>query len=195
MFQLLYKYLILHKQANLPGLGVFHIERVPPQLDFSNKVFTPPAFAITFKAGAPVVDERFYAFISREQKMEESEAKRIFNDFSYSLSKELDNKKSVQVNEIGQLFINENGQLQLQTSQRLNNYFPAVSTERVALTEPVKSIPETNTNVTDLAEETAVTTEEPAAIKKDYWWIAAIIIAIIAIGSICYYYYANGSLQ
>ena len=194
MYQLFYKYLILHKEANLPGLGTFYMERSPAKLDFGNKVIAPPAFEIGFNPAASVADQSFYSYLSTEQKIEEAEAIKNFGDFSYSVRKELDQNKFLELPRIGQMIINEDGVLQFKSLKQLHNFFPAVSTEIV--TKPyVEEIISDNVVVGNPVTETVVTTETVPVVKKDYWWIFAVILAVIAIGAICYYYYLNGSLE
>jgi hypothetical protein len=42
----LYRYFILHKQLNIPGIGHFQLQRSPASGDFNNKRVDPPLFTI-----------------------------------------------------------------------------------------------------------------------------------------------------
>ena len=67
--------MILYRRADIPGLGVFFIERTPAKLDVANKVFIAPISQIKFRAQTPVPDNRMYKFISCQEK---EKVKRVF---------------------------------------------------------------------------------------------------------------------
>ncbi|HLL41692.1 MAG TPA: hypothetical protein VK369_01070, partial [Segetibacter sp.] len=124
MFQLFYKYLILYRRANVPGLGVFFIERTPAKLDVANKVFIAPISQIIFRAQTPVADNRMYTFISRQEKIDESEAVIRFDDFANTILKKLYEHKSIELPGLGVLRQNDEGNLYFIASAELNSYFP-----------------------------------------------------------------------
>ncbi|HEX8278849.1 MAG TPA: hypothetical protein VF540_09145, partial [Segetibacter sp.] len=131
MFQLFYKYLILYGSADVPGLGVFFIERTPAKLDVANKVFTAPISQINFRAQTPVADNRIYKFISRQEKIDESEAVIRFNNFADTIKKTLNEHKRIELPWLGVLLQNDEGNLCFKTTSELNNYFPPARADRV----------------------------------------------------------------
>lgn len=196
MFKLLYKYLILNKRAGVPGLGVFFIERKPAKLDFTNKVFIGPASQINFKAQALVDDNRLYTFISREQKIDVTEAAVRYSNFANNLRQNLAEKNSVELPGLGVLSQNAGGELFFKETFRLNDYFPPVTAERVIRenTEHHIMVGDSTRTNTQMKEVLADEVQEESH-AKDYWWLFAIALGIIGIATIVYYYLHNGRLH
>lgn len=196
MFQLLYKYLILHKSASVPGIGFFYIERIPASLDFANKVFIAPASKVNFKCQAAGGDNKIYAFILQEQKIGETEAISHFNNFVNNIKKNLEEHKSAELPGLGVLLQNNEGQIHFEAASQIINYFPAASAERLLRenTEHPILVGDTNRTNTQM-KEMLVDDTEPLSQTKDHWWIFAIALGLIGIATIFYYYLHNGSLQ
>lgn len=196
MFQLLYKYLIHNKKVSVPGIGVFFIERQPAKLDFTNKVFVSPAFQISFKPQPSFTDNRIYTFISREQKIDESEAVSRYYNFSQKLRENLTEHNTIELPGIGVLSQNAEGGLFFKAIPPTNNYFPPAAAERV-LRENTEHDVLVGENKRTNREMKNVLVDETASPShtQDYWWIFAIALGIIGIATIVYYYLHNGSLQ
>lgn len=196
MFQLLYKYLILNKKVSVPGVGVFFIQRQPAKLDFANKVFVAPALQIGFKPQPSLTDNRIYTFISREQKIDESEAASRYINFADKLKENLTEHKTAELPGIGVLWQNAEGGLFFKASSQINNYFPPAAAERVLrenTEHPVLVGESKRTN--KQMKEMLIDEPEPSSQAKDHWWIFAIALGIIGIATIVYYYLHNGNLQ
>src|SRR4051794_30172055 len=89
MFKILYKYFIINRKLNLPGIGVLSMKRQPATLDFSNKAFTPPSSYIEFIAGETMPEKKFFSFLSGEQKIEQAVAVQRFKVFVQDLTDNL----------------------------------------------------------------------------------------------------------
>jgi hypothetical protein len=196
MFQLFYKYLILYRRADVPGLGVFFIERTPAKLDVANKVFIAPISQINFRAQTPVADNRMYTFISRQEKIDESEAVIRFNNFANTIRKKLDEHKSIELPGLGVLLQNDEGNLYFKAISELNDYFPPAVADRVLRenTEQTTLVGANDGTNGQLKEMFVEEPKEPSHVK-DYWWKFAIALGIIGIAGILYYYFSNGNLQ
>jgi hypothetical protein len=196
MFQSLYKYLILNKKATVPGIGIFYMERKPARLDFADKVFVSPTLQICFDPQPSLVDKGMYTFISREQKIDESEAVRRYYIFANKLRENLIEHKSAEVPGMGVLSQNEEGQLFFKGTFPLDNYFPPAAAERVVRENTehhilVGETRRTNTQMKEMLSDEG----EPASQARDYWWVFAIALGVIGIATIVYYYLHNGSLH
>src|SRR5215210_6528737 len=196
MFQLFYKYLILYRRADVPGLGVFFIERTPAKLDIANKVFIAPISQINFRAQTPVADNRMYTFISRQEKIDESVAVIRFNNFANAIRKKLDEHKSIELPLLGVLLQNDEGNLYFKPNSELNDYFPPAVADRV-LGENTEHTTVVGANDGTNRQMKEMFVEEPKepSHAKDYWWKFAIALGIIGIAGILYYYFSNGNLQ
>lgn len=196
MFQLLYKYLVLSKKVIIPGIGVFYIERKPAKLDFANKVFVSPNLQINYAPEAILTDNRMYAFLAREQKIDEPEAVSRYHKFANNLKEDLSKHSTVELPGLGVLKQNAEGELSFAAIPVLKDYFPAAVAERI-LREHVEhnvlvgDIHRTNTEMKEMLTDDQLT----ASPAKDYWWIFAIGLGIIGIATIVYYYLHNGTLR
>lgn len=196
MFPLFYKYLILNKKAAVPGIGVFTVKRQPAQLDFANEIFTSPDYTINFNEQALVDDNRLYSFISKEKKIDVTQAAVLYSDFANTLKKDLYQQKSVILPQLGMLSQNEDGKITFTSIINIKDYFPAAGAERI-----FREHTEHNVLVGDVKRTNAELKEmvaEDARIRshtKDPWWIFAIALGIIGIATIVYYYLHNGSLR
>ena len=196
MFQLLYKYLVLHKKASVPGLGVIYIETKPARLDFVNKLFVGPASHINFKADTFADDKRFYTFISHEQRVEVTEAAVRYSDFVNALRKKLAEESSVELPGIGVLSQRAEGDLFFKETVRIEEYFPPVTAERVIRDNAEHHIlVGENTKTNTEMKEVLVDEVQEESHARDYWWLFAIALGIIGIATIVYYYLHNGRLH
>ncbi len=187
MFQLFCKYLILHKKASVPGLGVFFIARTPAKLDFANKIFLAPEVQINFKAQAAADDYRLYTFISREQKIDATEAAVRCNAFVNKLRKNLAENSSLELPGIGVLSQNAEGKIFFKATV-LHDYLPPAAAERVIRenSEHHVLVGDSTRTKTQMKEVLADNLQEPSY-AKDYWWMFAIALGIIGIATIVYY--------
>ena len=196
MLQILYKYLILNRKAGIPGIGVFHIHRLPATLDFANKTFISPLEEVNFTGGATAADKKFYSFLAKEQQIDEAEAISGFCAFATTLKENLQAKGSVDLPGLGVLSKDASGVLQFDPAKTLPSFFQNVAAERTIRELPDEEMLAADNKITS-NEVNGVEGEEVegSSAKKDYWWLIALILAAGAIASIIYYYYQNGSFR
>ena len=193
MVHLLYKYLIIHKQVAIPGVGLFYIDRKPARHDIANKVFQSPELNIDFKAGTTITDKEFYQFVSKEKGIDEVEAVKHLHDFAHRLKQEVSANKRVELPGMGVLIKNGMGQVSFEAHNALTSYFPPIVEERILVDRPAPDI--TNAPLTAVSQQEESDTEPPPSNqRKDYWWVYAIVLGVIGIAIIMYYYYENGTL-
>lgn len=196
MFRILYKYFIINKKVVLPGIGVFYIHRQPASFDFSNKTFISPSGQIDFTESDATADKKFYSFISKEQQIDEAEARGHFTDFNNSLKQELDANGMIEVPGFGSLKKDVGGRVQFKPARQLPSFFKDVAAERTIrevqeeqVTEAARKRDDNEFHKTRNKEATK------SAAGKSYWWVFAIVLAVVAIAAIAFYYYQNGSLR
>ena len=195
MVQLLYKYLILHKSANVPDIGTFYISRVPARLDFANKLFTAPDYQINFKADSFTGNNLMYTYIAKEKKIAETDASEHYNNFAKTIRKKLEEQQSVELPGLGVLHQNEEGALHFKAVLPLYNYFPAAVAERLIREDNEHHILVGDSDRTNTQMKEMLVDEPELPQSKDYWWIFAIALGLIGIATIVYYYLHNGSLR
>ncbi len=196
MVHLLYKYLIIYKQAPLPGVGIFNIVRKPAKHDVANKVIEPPVLNIDFKPQTATDTKGFSAFMAREYAVDEATTVRRFDQFSQHLNHDLHAQKPVELPGIGSLRKTANGEIIFEPANVLADYFPVAIAEPVLREKTSYEIRVGETHRTSSQMREALTDEpETVHVRKDYWWIYAIILTVIGIAAIVYYYQQNGSLR
>lgn len=184
MYQYLHKYFSLNRTLTLPGIGSFYAETQSANLDFINKTLLAPATVIHYKSEEAFADEKFYNFLSKEERVSEIESTGHFNLFVSNLKQQLETGAELKFQGIGTLTKNEDGFVFTQ-DETLQNLFPAIAAERV-----IRQHAEHNVRV---GEDDKTSTEMHAhlakqEVKKEQWWIIAIILAAVGIAAIAVYY-------
>lgn len=192
MVQLLYKYLIIHKQVAVPGVGIFFINRKPARHDAANRVFQSPVLTIDFKAETAITDKEFFEFVSKEKGIDEVAAVKDLHEFAHRLKQQVSSNKRVELPGMGTLIKNGMGQVSFEPTNVLTTYFPPTIEERLFKDSSADGAA---TNTSDALGQDAIYHQTFSSLKQtDSWWIFAIILSIIALAAIVYYYYQNGSL-
>jgi hypothetical protein len=196
MVHLLYKHLVINKQAALPGVGLFSIVRKPATLDVANKVILPPVLDIHFDPQKSVGDRSFSAFLVKENGMDEATAIKHLEEFAQRVRNDMHSREPVELPGIGILRKNANEEIDFEPANVLADYFPLALAEPVVREKAHYGILVGETERTSSQMREALQDEpETVPVGKDYWWIYAIILAIIGIAAILYYYQQNGSLR
>jgi hypothetical protein len=196
MFKILYKYFIINRRLNLPGIGVLEIRRLPASLDFTRKAFTPPGTRIDFSAGKSVADKKFFSFLSGEQNIEEVEAAKRFDVFVQELKDNLQVNGHADLPGLGTLTRKEAGGVHFDPVLQVPSFFQEMSIDRsvpgvVGKSPGIIEPPPKEIEVQPAIEEE----REDAEVEKSNWRVYAIIIALLSIAAIVYYYTVNGSLN
>ncbi len=191
MFDILYKYLILHGQLSIPGIGVFVLERDAAKVDVVNKLLHPPLTNIKFKAQHAVAERHLYDYIAAETKMDVVDAIKVFQDFSFDLKNEVQQKKWVELPEVGILTQGVRDEIKFKSAGVLKEYFPAVTADKISFAEAESAVAATASEpaVVYPTEEKVSVYEEEEKKPRDFWWLYALILALIGGGAIFYYYY------
>lgn len=196
MFHLLYKYFALHHQLTIPGIGGFVLEREHAKVDAVQSVIHPPLQVVKFKPHAAQLDNSFYVYLADELQIEVLEAIRRYQNFASDLKQEVQDKKWVELPNIGILTPGVRDEIKFKSVPVLREYYPATAAENVSTVT-------THTPLVEAVEEqepVTVTAEDEKVFdvtyrkQKDYWWVFAILLTLVGVGAIAYYYYYHGSL-
>jgi hypothetical protein len=190
MFHLLYKYFVLNRHLSIPGIGVFVLEREAARVDAGLNTLHAPMPVVRFKMHGAQMDNSFYGYLAKELGIEVLDAIQEYHDFAIDLKNEVQEKKWIELPNLGILTQGVKDEIKFKSSPVLKDYFPDVAAENIS----------TVSHQTVEAEEpvTVGATEEKVRFTKvkkehDYWWVFAILLALIGIGAIVYYYYNFGS--
>lgn len=125
MLQLLHQYLIQHKSVSLPGLGTIELQHIPAISNFTDHIIEPPALKAILDDTRDTPGKGLFRYLSGKLQIEEWEAIKKLNDFSYELKNELKQGRKVVWDKIGTLKYDLGGTLQLEAVAIVNNFvFP-----------------------------------------------------------------------
>lgn len=180
MLQHFYRYLLLNRQASVPGVGSFSIETFPASFEVNS--INPPQHLISFKAGSALTDKQFYQFLASETGMSEVDAVRKFQDFAYQLRKDLQSNPQLHVTGLGILKRSATGEIAFEPQNSIQQFFSPVRLTEVQKQDDI-------TVEDDAGSSHGIEVEEEVEpIKKDYWWIWALLLAVTALAVIGYFY-------
>ncbi|MGN6215308.1 hypothetical protein [Parafilimonas sp.] len=179
------KYLILHKQIALPGIGNFSVETKPAQLDFANRSITSKENTIEFTNDKNEPGSTFYNFLSYELKTDEVTAKQYFNEFIARLRYELNEKKTIYLKGIGRLTRQNAASLAFEQEAR-PVYFPKLIAEKIIRKNAGHTVRVGEDERT--SEEMHTVLHQAKTLRKEKWWVTAGILALIGIAAIIFYY-------
>jgi len=183
MYQYIHKYFALHKTVSLPGIGSFTVETQPAKLDFIEKSLHAPLYHIRYNK-YDKADENFYAFLSRETGVDETDAYGNFNNFLQQLKEQLDTDHLVMLEGIGTLTKNALG-YSFVGDETVQKYFPNATAEKIIRedAEHKVMVGETERTSTEMHEH-----YQSRKIKEDKWLLPALILGAIGVVAIVLYY-------
>ncbi|HSU26996.1 MAG TPA: hypothetical protein VLJ68_01360 [Chitinophagaceae bacterium] len=178
MYDELYRYLILHKQLSIPGVGQFHLQRTPARGDFSNKRIDPPLFTISFGPAAAPPSKKIFTWLAQQLHISDREAILQFNDFAFELKKQIMNGDLIQWSGMGELSKGLSGDIHFETAKKDWSSWDPVHAEKIVRENEVHTVKvgEQEHSSTDMA---AIL--HPPDAKKSYWWAYALIAGLAAI--------------
>ncbi len=188
MQEYLHKYFALHKKLILPGLGSFHTNVLPAQLNFIDKTIHAPIHTIFHDTEIEAEDEKFYSYLSKETGLHPQEALDKFFQFIEHIKSQLDQGDVIELQGIGTLTKNKDG-YSLEPDNAVQKFFQPLTAERVVRqnVEHFVTVGEHERTSTQMHQELF----NKAVIKKESWWISAIILGTIGMAAIAYYYFVK----
>lgn len=183
----LYKYLVLHRRLDIPGLGRFLIENKPARMEEGGKLIQAPVPVIGFRQQTVQADKQFYDFLAWEMDTDEVDAINRFRDYAEALKTKAAGESGAEMQEMGCLFIHADGTTEFRAVAGPNELLPPVSLPDGIVFEHAASMPYAlKTKDVDTSDESAEV--EPAPASNNKWWIYAAILLLIGIGIILFYY-------
>ncbi|MFT3704761.1 MAG: hypothetical protein QM802_20515 [Agriterribacter sp.] len=193
MLYILHQYLIQNKSLSLPGLGTLEIQNIPAISNFSDHVIEPPIHKIIFDDTQDAPSKTLFKYIATKLGLEEWEAIKKVNDFSYELKNHLKQGKEMEWFDAGILRQDASGNIILDSKPISYPFMQKVPAIRVIRSDASHTILRGDTEVSGNFIKPADAFEEntrTALFRK--WWFWAITFAAIALLLIFFYYYNNG---
>ena len=188
MQDILYQYLILHRQISLPGIGTIALQKKSSQLDFGNKVITPASYIFFINNSKDSPTKKFFGWVSSRLNISDWDAIRMVNDFSFDLKNKISSGEALWEH-VGILRRDEKGNIFLDAAEiQLESEMP-VQAEKVLRvnaghTVRVGEMEKTSVEMEEFFSETAET--------KDYGWVIAIVITVLSVMFVGWYLSEKG---
>jgi hypothetical protein len=189
MYGELYQYFIQNRQLDLPGIGVFHLERKPAVSDFPNRIINPPSYHIELQQSSAAPSKRFFSRLAAMTGSSERDAVIRFNDFVFDLKQQLSNGQTIKWDGVGVLSPGLGGTVNFDPD--INGY----TSERPV--KAVKVIREKAEHTVRVGEDEKTAAQmiellnQPEE-KRKYWWAWPLIIGLIVIMFLGWYFSVYG---
>lgn len=196
MFTILYQYFILQKSLSLPGLGTIRLQHIPAINNISDHVVEPPSRKAIFDDTQDAPNKNLFQFIANRLGIEEWEAIKKINDFSFDLKAQLKQGQEVVWENIGTLKSDLAGTITLDSKASQFDFIIPVPAKRVIRSNTNHSIVRGDKEVTEVfnvmpLENAGEETEETGSRKKR-WLLWASLVLLAALTTLIIHFYMNG---
>ena len=168
--QYLFGYLQEKGSAELPGFGIFSIQKKSAALDEAEAKLLPPSFEVTFVKNSEVFNSDFSKYIAEKTGENLFIVQTEIKETVQSWNQQLQDKKTVSVDAIGDFF-EENGEIKLISKNQITENPTFFGLEEISL----KEIKE-NKVISEKKD-----TEDDYVFNKSILWIFLFIIPVGAI--------------
>src|SRR6218665_612555 len=189
MYKELYQYLVLYRQLNIPGVGVFQLERKPADLDFDNKVVNPPSYTVALYHGNELMPAKQLNWLADALNISEVDVPERVSNFASNLKSEIFSGKKLEWNGIGTLSKGLAGEIRFEASLKdspAGQPIPAakVIREKAAHTVRVGEDERTSEEMIEM-----LNLDEK---KRSYEWIMTLIVAVLAVAFLVWHFMQSG---
>ena len=168
--QYLFGYLQEKGSAELPGFGIFSIQKKSATLDEAEAKLLPPSFEVTFVKNSEVFNSDFSKYVAEKTGENLFIVQTEIKETVQSWNQQLQDKKTVSVDAIGDFF-EENGEIKLISKNQITENPAFFGLEEISL----KEIKE-NKVISEKKD-----TEDDYVFNKSILWIFLFIIPVGAI--------------
>jgi len=197
MYSILHQYLIQQKSLSLPGLGTLVLQNIPAISNFSAHLIEPPMQKIIFDELHDAPDKDLFLFIAARLQVEEWEAIKMVNDFSYELKNQLKQTGKVIWENIGVLSSEPGGTITLEAKTITYDFMEPAPAWRIIRKDASHTIlrgdTEINENIVRLQGDSThtISIEDSEPSGKRRWWVAAAIVGAITLTVLLFHFFRN----
>jgi hypothetical protein len=177
----LFQYLLQHKQVQVPGIGIFFLERSAASGDFPNKQMNPPAYAISLRDDTGNPSRHLFGWLASVMNITDREAIIQFNDFVYGLRKQINEGRTIRWSGVGELVRGLGGDVKF-TPERIETFEAPITVEKVLRENAAHTVRVGEDERTSAEMQQLLAPHEKKTSYTWAWALALIIIAIIFIG-------------
>ena len=190
MYTILNRYLFLHKNIPIPGLGTICLESQAATIDASTRTIHPPVYRFRFDKFSDSPDKDLFAYLSAQQKISDYEALRQYNDFAYSLRDRLNYFREAPWEGLGILKKDDLGDIHFESSILNPSFLQPVPAEKVVRTN-AKHMLLVGDRERSSREMSDWFAEEPIHGNR-LWWLVALVGGIAAALIIMFHFSSRG---
>ncbi|HRP56582.1 hypothetical protein [Agriterribacter sp.] len=197
MFHILHQYLIQHKSLSLPGLGTIELQNIPAISNFSDHMIEPPMQKTIFDDMHDAPDKDLFQYIASRLQIEEWEAIKRVNDFSYELKNKLKEGDEIVWDKVGVLRSDLSGSVTLEAKTITYDFMEPVAAKRIIRVNANHTILRGDTEVSGsfiqhqlIRDDAGVPVEAGTEQKK--WWIWACALGGTALLLLFLHFYKTG---
>ena len=178
MFHILHQYLIQHKSLSLPGLGTLELQNIPAISNFSDHMIEPPMQKIIFDDVHDAPDKDLFQYVASRWQIEEWEAIKRVNDFSYELKNKLKEGDEIVWDKVGVLRLDLSGSITLEAKTITYDFMEPAPANRIIRVNANHTILRGDTEVSESFMQPPAATDDAdfapeAHIRRKRWWIWA----------------------
>jgi hypothetical protein len=189
MYGELRKYLFLHHELNMPGIGTLRLEREPASIDVANRQINPPSYRLAFDETNSQPSRRFFDCLSSALAIPDREAIMRYNNFVFDLRERIQKGETLLWEGIGEW------KKALGSGIAFTPAFDQMPDgEPVPAERVLREKAEHQVRVGE-SERTADEMREyfqAAPIKKDIYWAVALVLLVILVILIGFYFSSKG---
>lgn len=189
MYKDLYRYFILYKELNIPGIGTFSLHTDSAHYDLPDKSMRPPSYTILLNKTGKSPSIRFIKWLAGTMQVSERDAVIRFNDFAVDLKNMIAAGNEIIWNGMGKLFEGPGGEIKFTPSSKNNTFGDAVPAEKISHENAKHSVRVGEQGKT--SDEMIELLSRPEA-KSSYWWAYAFIVGLLAVIFTGWYFSING---
>lgn len=190
MDELLYKYLIQHKQVCIPTLGTLVVNRVPAVEEFGSKSFIAPRYEISFDQSKDVHSKKLFHWLALVFDCTELDVVKKLNAFGFEMKQQLLLGNKIYWHGVGTFSRLQQGTIKLDAEPVNLPFEQPVYIEKV-IRESARHQVRVGEEYRDSEQMSELLAATPG-IKKSSSWIWALIVILLALGIIGYVFYTRG---
>ena len=192
MYSLLHQYLIIHKQLDLPGVGLLQVIDVPARYNAAEKKIYAPHPAIRCKAERMEVDNILYSWIAKQLSISVETAQNQFHTFINNILGELAKHNQTTWKGLGIFTKNDTGIIRFAWEKTIQQYLPSITATKIIRNGTSHNLLVGAHEATSIEMEQWLSQDASPLTKKHRWfWVMATVI-VVAISISIYYLIQDG---
>jgi hypothetical protein len=181
---LLHDFFIQNGSLSLPGIGVFRLMRISPQVDLVNRKILPPSYTVRFDNRVSPPSKELFAYLAMRTGMDELEAVRRLNHFAYDVKDRLQHGQDVPWSVMGTLLPDQGSGFGFEPNRMTFDFTSEVDARRVVHkdVEHTVIVGDEEKSSVEMAEFLAAQEESPGWMSR--FWARALVVALVSLAII-----------